>query len=496
MFSALGKSFSSNINSNYNISSQPSSISGPWKIFDAKNKKTQKDVSIFVFDRKALDQHSGGVGRASAQNHKRAVEEVVERLRKEASSLARLRHPNILELTEPVEDTRGGGLQFATEPVTASLAGLLAEKDEEERAAGVGGRSSRYVTDDGDGHRRRRDVEIDELEIQKGLLQISKALEFLHENAGLVHGNLTPDAIYINAKSDWKVSGLSFLSPPDNSDKSTSVTPVSLHEILNVDPRLPRSVQLNLDYASPDFVLDTNLNVSADMFSLGLLIVALYNSPHESPLHANSSLSTYKRLFASSSTIPSNNNNWLSSRPVPKDLNPVLPRLITRRPAQRMNAREFQQSGYFDNILVSTIRFLDALPEKTPTEKGAFLRGLSRVIPSFPKSVMEKKVLPALLEEMKDKQLLGLILQNIFKIIELLPSGKRSFTDKILPRFREIFLTKAAAGAALERDTGKEAGLAVLLENLRIIVSNCSGKEFKDGKIPLLYLITYGGFAN
>ena len=292
-------------------------------------------------------------------------------------------------------------------------------------------------------------------------------------------------------QSDWKVSGLSFLSPPDNSDKPTSVTPISLHEILNIDPRLPRPVQLNLDYASPDFVLDTNLNVSADMFSLGLLIVALYNSPHESPLHANSSVSTYKRLFASSSTIPSNNNNYLSSRPVPKDLTSgVLPRLITRRPAQRMTAKEFQQSAYFDNILVSTIRFLDALPEKTPTEKGAFLRGLSRVIPSFPKSVMEKKVLPALLEEMKDKQLLGLILQNIFKIVDLLPSGKRSFTDKILPRFREIFLAKPAAGGTIERDTGKEAGLAVLLENLKIIVSNCSGKEFKDGIfVPFISLL-------
>jgi SCY1-like protein 2 len=65
------------------------------------------------------------------------------------------------------------------------------------------------VKEDSDGNRRRRDLEIDELEIQKGLLQISKALEFLHENAGLVHGNLTPDAIYINAKvrprmDDWK----------------------------------------------------------------------------------------------------------------------------------------------------------------------------------------------------------------------------------------------------------------------------------------------------
>jgi SCY1-like protein 2 len=103
-------------------------------------------------------------------------------------------------LGEPVEDTRGGGLQFVTEPVTASLASLLVEKDEQERAGGIGGRSSRYVTEDADGVRRRRELEIDELEIQKGLLQISRALEFLHDNAGLVHANLTPDAILVNAK--------------------------------------------------------------------------------------------------------------------------------------------------------------------------------------------------------------------------------------------------------------------------------------------------------
>lgn len=122
----------------------------------------------------------------------------MERLKKEASSLARLRHPNILELVEPVEETRNGGLQYATETVTASLSGLLQEKDEQERGAGA--RSSRYVTEDSEGGRHRRELEIDELEIQKGLLQVSKALEFLHDNAGLVHGNLTPDAIFVNAK--------------------------------------------------------------------------------------------------------------------------------------------------------------------------------------------------------------------------------------------------------------------------------------------------------
>lgn len=128
------------------------------------------------------------------------MEQVVERLKKEASSLARLRHPNVLELVEPLEETRGGRLQFVTEPITTSLSSLLQEKDDQERGGGIGGRSSRYVTEDSDGNRRRREIEIDELEIQKGLLQVSKALEFLHENAGLVHGNLTPDCVLINAK--------------------------------------------------------------------------------------------------------------------------------------------------------------------------------------------------------------------------------------------------------------------------------------------------------
>ncbi|EKD16087.1 protein kinase domain-containing protein ppk32 [Drepanopeziza brunnea f. sp. 'multigermtubi' MB_m1] len=488
MFSSALKSFQSNINANYSVSSTPSSTSGPWKIYDAKKKSTGKAVSVFVFDKRSLDNHAGSLGRSSASSLKRATEEVVERLKKEASSLARLRHPNILELVEPVEETRSGGLQFATETVTASLSGLLAEKDEQERSGGVGGRSSRFVTEDAEGGRRRRELEIDELEIQKGLEQISKALEFLHDNAGLVHGNLTPDAVFVNAKSDWKISGLSFSSPPEGSTKASSVTPINLSETLNLDPRLPRSVQMNLDYTSPDFVLDSNLNVAADMFSLGLLIIALYNSPHTSPLQANSSASTYKRLFASPSTIPSVSNGFLSSKPIPKDLtSSVLPRLITRRPAQRMSAKDFQQSAYFDNILISTIRFLDSLPAKTPNEKAQFMRGLSRVLPSFPKSVLEKKVLPALLEEMKDRELLSLILKNIFTIVELLASGRLSFTEKIVPRLREIFIPIDPKQAPA-RDPAKEAGLMVVLEHMRAIAINCSGKEFKDNILPIIHL--------
>src|SRR5699024_5447903 len=113
------------------------------------------------------------------------------------------------------------------------------------------------------------------------------------------------------------------------------------------------------------------------------------NSPHVSPIEAHSNLSTYKKLLSSPSSTPSQANNFLASGSIPKDLQShVLPRLITRRPAQRLNAREFQQSQYFDNILVSTIRFLETLPTKSQNEKSQFMRGLQRVLPEFPVSVL------------------------------------------------------------------------------------------------------------
>jgi SCY1-like protein 2 len=484
MFSAAFKSFTSNITANYEIAKNPTASSGAWTIFDAKKKSTGVQVSVFVFDRKSLEIGSGFGARASATSVRKVQDEVIERLKKEASSLARLRHPSILQLVEPVEDTRLGGLMFATEPVTASLAGVLAEKDRQEGSGG-GGARSRYMVEDADGTRRRREVEMDELEIQKGLLQVSKGLEFLHESASLVHGNLTPEAIYINAKSDWKISGLSFTGPPDGAEGHQTLPPIPLSEVLYHDHRIPPSVQLNLDYTSPDFVLDNNVTSAADIFSLGLVVVALYNSPHTSPITTSGNQSTYKKVWGSDATIPSARNEFLSSRPLPRELKQTLPQLLARRPAQRITAREFQQSSYFDNILVNTIRFLDALPAKTSSEKSQFMRGLGRVMPQFPASVLGKKVLAALLDEMKDKELLALVLQNIFKIVKIVPSGRRIFPEKVLPTFKEIFLTK---GASQERDTSNEAGLMVIVENMNLIVENCSGKEFKDEVLPIVNL--------
>lgn len=265
--------------------------------------------------------------------------------------------------------------------------------------------------------------------------------------------------------------------------------------MLNHDPRLPSSVQLNLDYAAPEFVMDSEASPSMDLFSLGLLIISLYTHPHSSPIQTHNSVSTYRRLLSSPSTVPNASNQFLSTRPLPKGLaETLLPRLLTRRPANRLTAREFQESPYFDNMMVSTIRFLDNFPAKTPGEKSSFLRGLVKVLSQFPRSVLEKKMLPMLVEELKDKEMLPLILPNIFGIVER--TSGRTFSEKVLPRLKTIFFphgqqtaeqkTKSLPGT--EKDQNLQSGLSVILDNMQLVIDNTSAREFKEDILPLIHL--------
>ena len=485
MFSSAFKAFTSNITSNYEISKQPTTSAGVWQVFDARKRSTGIQASVFVFDRKSLEVQGSNFGaRISATSIRKAQDHVLERLKKEGSSLAKLRHPSILQLVEPVEETRNGGLMFATELIVASLSAALAQRDEQERSSGRADKPGRPYVEAADGGPQRGELELNELDNQKGLLQVAKGLDFLHDSAKLVHGNLTPEAIFINAKSDWKISGLAFAGPPQGVESSQASPQIALSEVLHDDPRLPRSVQLNLDYTSPDFVMDSNVNVSSDIFSLGLLILALYNSPHRSPIETHGNPSIYKKIFSSNSTVPTASNDFLCSSPLPRELTATLPKILARRPAQRLTAVEFQQSEYFDNILVNTLRFLDALPAKSQNEKAQFMRGLGRVMPQFPASVLGRTVLIALLDEMKDKELLALVLQNVFQIIKTIPLGRVAFSEKVLPMLREVFLGKSKSE---EKDSGRDAGLLIILENISLIADNCSAKEFKDDVLPIVY---------
>lgn len=243
-------------------------------------------------------------------------------------------------------------------------------------------------------------------------------------------------------------------------------------------------MQLNLDYSSPDFVMDSKVTTKADMFSLGLTIVAIYSSPHRSPINVSNSTTAYKKLFNTPSNIPTQGNSFLSSKPLPRQINSnVLPHLLVKGTDARISAKEFQQSSYFDNVLVSAIKFLEIFPTKSTSEKKQFLRGLPRILDQFPTKVLERKILPGLMEEVKDRDLLSLILQNCLKICDYLPSASTAFAEVVLPKLRTIFLNNGPAkGYPDKSETSNEAGIVMILDNLAQVSKKCSGKQFKDGK--------------
>lgn len=107
-------------------------------------------------------------------------------------------------MVEPLEETRTD-LTFVTELVTASLQTLLNEAST--GSTQPGRERSRHRPPDGgangsgsSANAARGEVDLDEVEVQKGVLQMSKALAFIHGPGKSVHLNLSPEAILINAK--------------------------------------------------------------------------------------------------------------------------------------------------------------------------------------------------------------------------------------------------------------------------------------------------------
>lgn len=182
----------------------------------------------------------------------------IEHLKREVTTLSRLRHPCILEVVEPLEENRSSFL-FATEHVLASSHSLMQETT-------------------------NPDMQLDEVEIQKGFLQLARALEFLHD-AKFVHTNVTSNSVVINAKGDWKLCGCAYLTTL--SDVNTDRHWAAEEE----EHALPDTMRRDIDFADPMYVLDHRVSPSNDMYSLGILF---YMAMH----HGSKPYQTYGSVSA------------------------------------------------------------------------------------------------------------------------------------------------------------------------------------------------------
>ncbi|KAL9714959.1 Protein kinase domain-containing protein ppk32 [Leucoagaricus gongylophorus] len=400
---------------------------GLWKVQSAYHKVTNKRVSVWSFDKRGAD-----IERLGA-----AVRDLVLGvLKAEASALGRLRHPSILEMVEPLEETRSE-LIFATEPTLSSL---------ELSIPGYG--------------RHASIVELDEVEIQKGILQLCKGLSFLHSSAQLIHSNICPESVIINTAGDWKISGLGLTIPLLTDGRPTR------WEFPTYDGRVPSYIQRSFDYMAPEYALDEQLLTASDMYSLGCLIFAVHcrGSP---PYKTHANLGSLRENAR---------KPLIGIERLDKDLQALLQSLVNRHATSRPTPSTLPSHSFFSSLPISTLNFLDRsnFTAKTRGEKVSFMKGLTGVLDRFSEGLRMRKILPSLLEEMKDIHLLPYILPNIFAISNILTASQ--FASLVLSSLKPLFVIKEPP-----------QNMLTLLDNLHLLQEKTERIVFREQVLPLVY---------
>lgn len=411
------------ISSKYSFSSSPTFTCDPWSVYTGRPKSSSSSssparVSILIFDKKRFENYllNYGIIKSKSSSHDKTVlQDAYEVLRSQVSNLSKLKHPNILSVIEPLEE-HSKNFMFVTEYVTGSLESVFANGDEE--------------TNFFKGHVR------EDIVIQRGILEIVQALDFIHNRASFVHLDIQPRSVLINENSDWKVFGLGHLM------KLPQGTNTADYFLPQYDPRVPSFMHLDLNYTAPEVVLDNSVSFKSDYFSLGLLIYMLYFG--KSLFSAEGSSSQYKGEYAKFERRLATISWDQVFNKLPANLKPCIPKLMNRDIYSRYdNISEFLDSEFFQDPLIKTLNFLDDLPTKTHEERAVFLKGLDELLPRYPVSLQQRKFLTVLLraleQECKDKttqvQCISREVELIIKIGSTV--SQLTFQERIFPELIE-----------------------------------------------------------
>nr|CAD2192568.1 unnamed protein product [Meloidogyne enterolobii] len=192
-------------------------------------------------------------------------EEYLEVLKRGVSQLTGLEHPSILTVKSALEESNDS-LAFCTEPVFTVLANLFDYFDYM--------RSTRKCY---------KDFNSESNEIRDGLIQLSKALVFLHHDKKMVHSNISPNSVIINKKGVWKLAGFDFCTVGDVSSQDKVIFGIpnwSRNSIWDLRP--------DLNFVSTELVQGDTFDYSSDIFSLGMLAITCYNRGRSSMESINS----------------------------------------------------------------------------------------------------------------------------------------------------------------------------------------------------------------
>lgn len=442
---------SSGIEGSYSVSTNPLFVSNnSWSIYPAKHKTTNKNVSVWQFDKKEFENKLLRSGIINKSTKDLVLNDCYNNLKLYVSSLSKLKHPNVLTIIEPLEEHKSR-LLFVSEYVINDLKSC-------------------------------NKSELDEIIISKGLLQISQGLKFLHQSCHIVHLNINPSSIVICENFDWKISSLQFnKNLSENNDN-----PLELF-IDPQDSRLPKFLSIDFKFSSPNLLLKHNVDYIDDLFSLACIIFYLFNNGKYLIDCNNSSLLDYERSFNKIISIVKNSstsrNKHALFEKIPDNYIDTFYLLLSNNESNKdvidlnkqLTIDDFINSKIFNNDLIKILNIIDELPTLSESDKILFLRNLKTKINEFPKPLLLNKFIP--------------IFENLLTpYINLNSKSKKSNHKK---SSRKSKSSKANKNKNITNET--EQLIVYTIENLLLLSNQVSQLTFNE-KIYSIINITLNEF--
>lgn len=406
-----------------------------WKVHSAIKRSTRQESAVFTLDKKQFD---------TMKRDERDI--MLEICKRSAIQLTKLRHPRILTVHHPLEESRDC-MAFATEPIFASLSNVLGNVSNLTNIA----------------QKQLSNHQLHDVEIKCGLLHLAEGISFLHSDGKLLHRNICPDAIVINKEGKWKIHSFEYCCLNDSQDDAKPYWKFQQYNSMYHPLTQP-----NLEYLAPEHLLLNEHSPASDIYSLAVLIYTIYSVNHK-PFRVFGRDVDACKSFAND--IKRGKYPNLSC--IPNGLSDHVRLMLNGLAEHRPSVYELSKLQFFDNIAVKALCYLDALFQWDNLQKSQFYKKLPDILTQLPHRICIQHVIPCLVKEFLNPQMIPFVLPNVFAI-----AGKCSRDE--YKQYLHEHLKRT-----MKMDEPWQI-LLILIKNIEIFLKLASADDIKTDVIPLL----------
>lgn len=365
-------------------------------------------MSIWVFDKSELAKRKvvSSTGTSTAID-KAVVEQIYQIMKKDMSFLREIAASsggtsNIVHFAQVVEETPMA-IIFATERILCSLADLHSSFEGIAPSPKLDEIKRDHFSNSGSSS-SAPSLGLSDIEISRGILNISEGLQYLHTVQRKLHLNLTPESIVLTPSGQWKLCGLGFSLGFQQGERQQLPSPYFLQN-------LPNSHMIRLEpdlrYSGPELTVGgfnppgiRYLTPSADVFSLGLIAYEAYRASLDTTLSMTERKTSVIPMSSNSAAyhqaalenLSRLNYNFFPSTPLIQ----LVMDMIQLASAARIAIPNIINNTYFSTGPLQVLKLIDTLRSRDIGTQSSQLLILPSQLATLPTRLLEGTVLPCI----------------------------------------------------------------------------------------------------